>query len=84
MTRCLRAGRAVAPALALFALVACERSTPAASPPTSAPRDWSVTRGQETGAPTPDTPTQRAPNQGGDARTHAADSPARPDQNTTR
>lgn len=83
MTRCMRAGRAIGPALALLALVACDRSTPAASPQTNAPRDWSSNRGKESGAPTPDTPTQHAPNQGGDARTLAPDTPARPDEKTT-
>ena len=80
MRQCLRAGRAIGPALALLALAACDGSTPAASPRSNAPRDWSATHGKETGGPTADTPTQHAPNQGGDARTLNPDTPAQPDK----
>ena len=79
MTRRMRAGRVI-PALVLLALGACDGSTPAASPPSNAPREWSSSRGKETGAPTPDTPTQHAPNQGGDARTLSPDTPAQPEK----
>ena len=75
--------RRLAPALALLALVGCDsRTEPSASPSSSAPRDWSVRQKQETGAPTPDTPKQHAPNQGGDPGSIRSDRPAQPDPTT--
>jgi hypothetical protein len=77
--------RTLGAALALLSVMGCDTSVPndpSAMPREKAPRDWAVSHGKETGAPTPDTPKQHAPNQGGDARTLRPDRPARPDPAT--
>jgi len=67
MPQHIRARGWLVPAVALLTLAACNDATPSASPRPSAPREWSATQGKETGAPTPGTPAQQAPNQGGEA-----------------
>ena len=72
------------PGLGLLALSACDSTPPepTATPRWKAPREWAAAFGKETGAPSPTTPTQHAPNQGGAPRTLRSDRPAPPDPPT--
>ena len=75
----------LAAVLAVLTLVRCDTSSPtspAASPRSSAPRDWALNHGKETGAPSPDMPRQHPPNQGGSAATLNPATPAQPDATT--